>query len=75
MLQGVELDGEKLIGEHVHVAPAPMHQCLPHLIVLTSDAKSRPRAVFDPTLPPTQVAEGYSAIDERRADHRCQEVS
>jgi threonine dehydrogenase-like Zn-dependent dehydrogenase len=40
---------------------------LPTLIDLVFDGKINPGAVFDLTLPLEQVAEGYRAMDERRA--------
>lgn len=66
---GVELKGEELFFEHVHLhgGPAPVRQYLPQLIGLTLDGKIRPGQVFDLTLPLAQVAEGYQAMDERRA--------
>lgn len=66
---GVELKGEELFFEHVHLhgGPAPVRQYLPHLIGLTLEGKIRPGQVFDLTLPLAQVAEGYQAMDERRA--------
>lgn len=66
---GVELKGEELFFEHVHLhgGPAPVRQYLPNLIGLTLDGKIRPGQVFDLTLPLAQVAEGYQAMDERRA--------
>ena len=66
---GVELKGEELFFEHVHLhgSPAPVRQYLPNLIGLTLDGKIRPGQVFDLTLPLAQVAEGYQAMDERRA--------
>lgn len=66
---GVLLKGEELFFEHVHLhgGPAPVRQYLPHLIDLTLDGKIHPGQVFDLTLPLAQVAEGYRAMDERRA--------
>jgi len=66
---GVALKGEELFFEHVHLhgGPAPVRQYLPHLIGLTLDGKIQPGKVFDLTLPLAQVAEGYKAMDERRA--------
>jgi len=66
---GVNLKGEELFFEHVHLhgGPAPVRQYLPHLIGLTLDGAIRPGQVFDLTLPMAQVAEGYRAMDERRA--------
>jgi threonine dehydrogenase-like Zn-dependent dehydrogenase len=40
---------------------------LPNLIKLVSERKINPGKVFDLTLPLEQVAEGYRAMDERRA--------
>ena len=66
---GVELDGEKLFFAHVHLhgGPAPVRRYLPHLIDLVLERKINPGKVFDLTLPLDQVAEGYRAMDERRA--------
>src|SRR5438034_8386841 len=66
---GVELDGEKLLYAHVHLhgGPAPVRRYLPDLIKLVWNKKIIPGKVFDLTLPLDQVAEGYRAMDERRA--------
>src|SRR4051794_3529796 len=66
---GVELRGEELFYAHVHLhgGPAPVRRFLPRLIELVWDAKIHPGKVFDLTLPLDQVAEGYRAMDERRA--------
>src|SRR5437016_6309199 len=66
---GVELDGEKLFYSHVHLhgGPAPVRRFLPELIDLVWNGKINPGKVFDLTLPLDQVAEGYRAMDERRA--------
>ncbi len=66
---GVELDGEKLFYAHVHLhgGPAPVRRYLPELINLVWNRKIDPGKVFDLTLPLDQVAEGYRAMDERRA--------
>lgn len=66
---GVELDGEALFYAHVHLhgGPAPVRRYLPDLIKLTWERKIEPGKVFDLTLPLDQVAEGYRAMDERRA--------
>ncbi|TSH96611.1 zinc-dependent alcohol dehydrogenase family protein [Verticiella sediminum] len=66
---GVELSGEELFFEHVHLhgGPAPVRQFLPKLIDLVWQGKINPGKVFDLTLPLDQVAEGYRAMDERRA--------
>ena len=44
-----------------------MRRYLPELIDLVLDRKINPGKVFDLTLPLDQVAEGYRAMDERRA--------
>jgi threonine dehydrogenase-like Zn-dependent dehydrogenase len=66
---GVELDGEELFYSHVHLhgGPAPVRRFLPDLIDLVWNGKINPGKVFDLTLPLDQVAEGYRAMDERRA--------
>jgi threonine dehydrogenase-like Zn-dependent dehydrogenase len=66
---GVELNGEELFFEHVHLhgGPAPVRKYLPKLIDLVWSGKINPGKVFDLTLPLDQVAEGYRAMDERRA--------
>jgi threonine dehydrogenase-like Zn-dependent dehydrogenase len=66
---GVELDGEQLFFAHVHLhgGPAPVRRYLPELIDLVWQEKINPGKVFDLTLPLDQVAEGYRAMDERRA--------
>jgi threonine dehydrogenase-like Zn-dependent dehydrogenase len=66
---GVELNGEKLFYTHVrlHGGPAPVRRFLPELIDLVWNRKINPGKVFDLSLPLDQVAEGYRAMDERRA--------
>ncbi|MGH9160811.1 MAG: zinc-binding dehydrogenase, partial [Vicinamibacteraceae bacterium] len=66
---GVALDGEPLFYSHVrlHGGPAPVRRYLPHLIDLVLKGVIDPGKVFDLTLPLDQVAEGYRAMDERRA--------
>jgi len=66
---GVELNGEHLFYAHVHLhgGPAPVRRYLPELIDLVWNKKINPGKVFDLTLPLDQVAEGYRAMDERRA--------
>lgn len=44
-----------------------MRRFLPQLIDLVWSGKINPGKVFDLTLPLDQVAEGYRAMDERRA--------
>ena len=66
---GVSLDGEQLFFSHVHLhgGPATVRRYLPELIKLVLNGKINPGKVFDLTLPLEQVAEGYRAMDERRA--------
>jgi threonine dehydrogenase-like Zn-dependent dehydrogenase len=66
---GVELDGADLFFRHVHLhgGPAPVRRYLPQLIELTLSGTINPGKVFDLRLPLDQVAEGYRAMDERRA--------
>ncbi|MBE1581976.1 zinc-dependent alcohol dehydrogenase family protein [Nonomuraea angiospora] len=65
----VALPGEELFFSHVHLhgGPAPVRQYLPELIGLIYDRAIDPGKVFDLTLPLEQAAEGYKAMDERRA--------
>jgi len=66
---GVEFKGEELLYAHIHLhgGPAPVRRYLPELIGLVWNGKINPGKVFDLTLPLDQVAEGYRAMDERRA--------
>jgi threonine dehydrogenase-like Zn-dependent dehydrogenase len=52
---------------HVHGGPAPVRRFLPDLIRLICDRRIDPGKVFDLWLPLEQAAEGYRAMDERRA--------
>jgi len=66
---GVALDGQALFFTHVrlHGGPAPVRRYLPHLIDLVWKGTINPGRVFDLTLPLDRVADGYRAMDERRA--------
>jgi len=66
---GVSLDGTELFYAHVHLhgGPAPVRRFLPELIDLVCSGKIDPGKVFDLTLPLDKVADGYRAMDERRA--------
>ncbi|GAA5195372.1 zinc-dependent alcohol dehydrogenase family protein [Microbacterium jejuense] len=66
---GVSLDGMELFfsGVHLHGGPAPVRRFLPDLIRLIWDREIDPGVVFDLTLPLEDAAEGYRAMDERRA--------
>ena len=65
----VAIPGDELFmaGVHLHGGPAPVREYLPHLIQLIWDRKIDPGKVFDLTLPLEEAAEGYKAMDERRA--------
>jgi threonine dehydrogenase-like Zn-dependent dehydrogenase len=65
----VELPGEELFFSHVHLhgGPAPVRRFLPELIDLIWARQIDPGKVFDLILPLEQAAEGYKAMDERRA--------
>jgi threonine dehydrogenase-like Zn-dependent dehydrogenase len=66
---GVTIDGGELFFSEVHLlgGPAPVRRFLPELIQLIWDRTIDPGKVFDLTLPLEQAAEGYKAMDERRA--------
>jgi len=66
---GVMLEGAELFYAHVqlHGGPAPVRRYLPELIDLVRERRINPGKVFDLTLPLDRVAEGYRAMDERRA--------
>jgi threonine dehydrogenase-like Zn-dependent dehydrogenase len=66
---GVQLPGQELFFAEVHLlgGPAPVRRFLPELIDLIWNRKIDPGKVFDLELPLDQVAEGYRAMDERRA--------
>ncbi|MBA4789582.1 MAG: zinc-dependent alcohol dehydrogenase family protein [Rhizobiales bacterium] len=66
---GVALDGQKLFFSQTGMlgGPAPVRRFLPHLLDLVLGRKINPGKVFDLALPLTDVAEGYRAMDERRA--------
>ena len=65
----VSLPGEELFfsGVHLHGGPAPVRRFLPELIDLITNREIDPGRVFDLELPLDQAAEGYAAMDERRA--------
>jgi threonine dehydrogenase-like Zn-dependent dehydrogenase len=66
---GVELPGTELFFSHVHLhgGPAPVRRFLPELIDLIWNRQIDPGKVFDLSLPLEEAAEGYKAMDERRA--------
>jgi threonine dehydrogenase-like Zn-dependent dehydrogenase len=65
----VELPAQELFFSHVHLhgGPAPVRRFLPELIELICTRAIDPGLVFDLALPLAQAAEGYRAMDERRA--------
>ncbi|GGQ91901.1 zinc-dependent alcohol dehydrogenase family protein [Streptomyces asoensis] len=65
----VAVDGQELFFSHVGLrgGPAPVRRYLPDLIDRVLTRRIDPGRVFDLTLPLEQVAEGYRAMDERRA--------
>ncbi len=52
---------------HLHGGPAPVRRFLPELVDQIWSREIDPGKVFDLTLPLDRVAEGYHAMDERRA--------
>ncbi len=66
---GVELPIRRMFQKNVGLAGgmAPVRAYLPELLKLVTDGSINPGLVFDLTLPLDQVAEGYRAMDERRA--------
>src|ERR1700744_2765150 len=66
---GVQVPDEVLFSSavHLHGGPAPGRRFLPELIELIGDRAIDPGPGFDLTLPLDQAAEGYRAMDERRA--------
>jgi threonine dehydrogenase-like Zn-dependent dehydrogenase len=66
---GVEIEGQSLFFSHIHLegGPAPVRRYLPKLIDLVLSQKIDPSPVFDLKLSLEQVADGYKAMDQRRA--------
>jgi threonine dehydrogenase-like Zn-dependent dehydrogenase len=52
---------------HLHGGPAPVRRFLPELVDLIWRREIEPGKVFDLQLPLEDAAEGYRAMDERRA--------
>src|ERR671925_1611684 len=69
VLHDVEIPGEEFFFSHVHLhgGPAPVRRFLPELVDVIWNRKIDPGKVFDLSLPLEEVAEGYRAMDERRA--------
>ncbi|WP_238009880.1 zinc-dependent alcohol dehydrogenase family protein [Dactylosporangium sp. AC04546] len=65
----VRLDGMELFFSHVHLhgGPAPVRRYLPDLIDRILDRQIDPGKVFDLVLPLDRAADGYTAMDQRRA--------
>ncbi|NUS72878.1 MAG: zinc-dependent alcohol dehydrogenase family protein [Corynebacteriales bacterium] len=66
---GVHIRGEELFSAQVALrgGSAPVRRFLPDLIDGVLQQRINPGKVFDVTLPLEEVAEGYRAMDERRA--------
>jgi hypothetical protein len=66
---GVSFDGKKLFFSQRRMlgGPAPVRRFLPDLMDRVLKGAIQPGKVFDLTLPIAEVAEGYKAMDERRA--------
>lgn len=67
--EGVSLPLDELFFAevHLHGGPAPVRRFLPELIRMIWERRIDPGKVFDLTLPLEDAAEGYRAMDERRA--------
>lgn len=66
---GVSFDGQHLFFRQQRMlgGPAPVRRWLPDLMDRVLQGRIQPGKVFDLVLPIDQVAEGYRAMDERRA--------
>ena len=66
---GVTFDGQNLFFQQKSLlgGPAPVRRFLPYLMDLVLEREINPGKVFDLELPLADVAEGYRAMDERRA--------
>ncbi|HEX7387093.1 MAG TPA: zinc-dependent alcohol dehydrogenase family protein [Castellaniella sp.] len=66
---GVSFDGQKLFFTQQRMlgGPAPVRRFLPDLMNRVLEGSIQPGKVFDLVLPIAQVAEGYKAMDQRRA--------
>jgi threonine dehydrogenase-like Zn-dependent dehydrogenase len=66
---GVTVPGDDLFFRqiHIHGGPAPVRRFLPGLIDLIWRREIDPGRVFDLILPLERAADGYAAMDERRA--------
>ena len=66
---GVELPLRRMFSKNIGLAGgmAPVRTYLPELLELVTSGAVDPGLVFDSRMPLDQVAEGYRAMDERRA--------
>jgi threonine dehydrogenase-like Zn-dependent dehydrogenase len=66
---GVELPVRRMFQKNIGLAGgmAPVRRYLPELLELVTSGRIDPGKVFDLSLPLDDVAEGYRAMDERRA--------
>lgn len=66
---GVTFDGQAMFFAQRRMlgGPAPVRRFLPDLMDRVLQGRIRPGKVFDLTLPLAEVAEGYRAMDQRRA--------
>lgn len=66
---GVSFDGQQLFFRQQRMlgGPAPVRRFLPDLMDRVLQGRIQPGKVFDLVLPIAEVAEGYKAMDERRA--------
>jgi threonine dehydrogenase-like Zn-dependent dehydrogenase len=66
---GAELPIGQMFGANINVAGgvAPVRVYLPELLRDVLEGRIQPGRVFDLELPLAEVAEGYAAMDERRA--------
>jgi threonine dehydrogenase-like Zn-dependent dehydrogenase len=69
VFHGEQLPSDELFFAEVHLfgGPAPVRRFLPDLIDRIWNRTINPGQVFDLELPLAEVAEGYAAMDERRA--------
>lgn len=66
---GISLSGEQMFfaQKRMFGGPAPVRRFLHDLMARVLNGELRPGHVFDMDIPLSQVAEGYKAMDERRA--------
>ena len=66
---GVEVPLRRMFQKNVGLmgGMAPVRRYLPELLDLVTSGRIDPGRVFDATMPLDEVAEGYKAMDERRA--------